>query len=214
MKKVLIAYLTYLLLFLIFQVSMFVPDVIRSIVFMNIFFVNVTFLFTILFVNRIKKRPWFWLLFLLIWFIVISLCSMFEMIVYGSASNGGAEGGGGGGHSIVWVDKPDSKSKDETVSFEFGPSTPNVFGGPSVVISGVQKGHSGSDISILTTPEQDAAAIAKIKDIKNKRPSYCYPFRNCADMARDVLNAAGLNLPSRIIDTPAKLLKDLKKVDR
>ena len=134
--------------------------------------------------------------------------------VHYSASNGGAEGGGGGGHSIVWVDKPDSKSKDETVSFEFGPSTPNVLGGPTVVISGVQKGHSGSDISILTTPEQDAAAIDKINDIKNERPPYWYPFRNCADMARDVLNAAGLNLPSRIIDTPAKLLNDLKKVDR
>ena len=128
---------------------------------------------------------------------------------------GGVDGSsGGGGHAVVWVDKSDSNSKCETIIFEFGPSSGNVFGGPSVVISGVQKSHLGSDISIKTTPQQDAAAIGKINDIKNKAPSYWYPFRNCADVARDVLNAAGLNLPSRFIDTPAKLLNDLKKVGR
>ena len=124
---------------------------------------------------------------------------------------GGTGDSSGGGHSVVWVDDPDSKKKGRTVIFEFGPASGNVLGGPSEVVVNTWNGHKGSDVSVSTTPEQDAAAIHKANEIKSGRPSYWYPFRNCADAARDVLNAAGLDLPSRLIDTPGKLLNDINE---
>ena len=69
--------------------------------------------------------------------------------------------------------------------------------------------HHGSK-TIKTTVEQDEKAIQKINAIKNKKPKYNILFNNCADLVRDILDAAGIDLPWRLIDTPTKLENDLK----
>ena len=114
----------------------------------------------------------------------------------------------GGGHSVIWVDKPGSDG-NRTISFEFGPLSGNIFWGESVVITSEECGHHGSK-TIKTTVEQDEKAIQKINVIKNKKPKYNVLFNNCADLVRDILDAAGIDLPWRLIDTPTKLENDLK----
>lgn len=114
----------------------------------------------------------------------------------------------GGGHSVIWVDKPGS-DVNRTISFEFGPLSGNIFWGESVVITSEECGHHGSK-TIKTTVEQDEKAIQKINEIKNKKPKYNILFNNCADLVRDILDAAGIDLPWRLIDTPTKLENDLK----
>ena len=114
----------------------------------------------------------------------------------------------GGGHSVIWVDKP-GLDGNRTISFEFGPLSGNIFWGESVVITSEECGHHGSK-TIKTTVEQDEKAIQKINAIKNKKPKYNILFNNCADLVRDILDAAGIDLPWRLIDTPTKLENDLK----
>ena len=115
----------------------------------------------------------------------------------------------GGAHAVLWVDKPDAKGK--TVSFEFGPSTGDVFGGDSIVISSEECGHQG-EITIKTDKKQDETAIEKIKQIKNNKPKYNVLSNNCADQVRSILKSSGVDLPIRMIDTPTKSLNDLKRL--
>lgn len=64
--------------------------------------------------------------------------------------------------------------------------------------------------SIVQFDQLDEKAIQKINAIKNKKPKYNVLFNNCADLVRDILDAAGIDLPWRLIDTPTKLENDLK----
>ena len=64
--------------------------------------------------------------------------------------------------------------------------------------------------SIVQFDQLDEKAIQKINAIKNKKPKYNILFNNCADLVRDILDAAGIDLPWRLIDTPTKLENDLK----
>ena len=77
------------------------------------------------------------------------------------------------------------------------------------LITSEECGHHGSK-TIKTTVEQDEKAIQKINAIKNKKSYYNILFNNCADLVRDILDAAGIDLPWRLIDTPTKLENDLK----
>ena len=64
--------------------------------------------------------------------------------------------------------------------------------------------------SIVQFDQLDEKAIQKINAIKNKKPKYNVLFNNCADLVRDILDAAGIDLPWCLIDTPTKLENDLK----
>ena len=83
MKKALIAYLTYLLLFLVYLSSIFAPNSIVLMMLFNAVFMNAAFLFAFLFADRIKARPWFWMLFMLMLLIAMSFCTMpFSLTVW------------------------------------------------------------------------------------------------------------------------------------
>ena len=77
MKKTLIVYLIYLMMFLIGQWTLFIAlKGYHVMVFMNLIFVSITYVFALLFGEKIRKRPYFSSSFMLLLFFAIALCSM------------------------------------------------------------------------------------------------------------------------------------------
>ena len=116
-----------------------------------------------------------------------------------------------GGHSMLWVG--DGKSVKGTTVFEFGPKTDNVFWGDSVIIVG-----NGTpklpEIELPSTEDQDRRMIGVMRQIEKRKPKYSFFRYNCADAAREVLREGFPDMPHRYIDTPEKLLNDLKLLMR
>jgi hypothetical protein len=62
---------------------------------------------------------------------------------------------------------------------------------------------------LTVTPEQANAAVKKLKEIAMKRPSYHLYANNCAQVAAEVVRAAGVEVPW--VFMPSTLVSTLKK---
>ena len=121
---------------------------------------------------------------------------------------------GGGAHSSVII--PDSESKTGYSEYSYIPTkggrddpvgTLNVPGKMGKLDSAPDK----LSEKIPATPEQDKAAQDEAEKAVKVPGTYNPITNNCADAARKIIEAGGLDTGDRMIDTPSKLAADVQK---
>ena len=121
---------------------------------------------------------------------------------------------GGGAHSSVII--PDSKSKTGYSEYSYVPtqggrddplSTINIPGKMEKFASMPDK----SSVKIPATPKQDKAAMDEAEKAVKDPGTYNPISDNCADAARKIIEAGGLDTGDRTIDTPSRLEADVQR---